>query len=259
MTEDRREEGGLRVRALEVRRGGRSVIYGLDFDAPRGQITALLGPNGAGKSTVLRGLLGLDGASGQVRLDGEDLLAMPARARARRLAWVPQKAGFSVDLRVDEVVLQGRFAWREPLWPVSRQDRQEVAGALGQVGAEHLAERTFRKLSGGEQQRVLLARALATGSRTLLLDEPTSALDIGTSLRFFALLRELVARGHCVLVVLHGLGEARALADGVVLLNQGRRVAAGPPRRVIHDEHLGPTFGVHVQEDRAPAFVRVSP
>lgn len=249
---------GLRVRALEVQRAGRTVVYGLDFDTPRGQITALIGPNGAGKSSVLRGLLGLEKIRGQVRLDGEELLAMNSRARARRMAWVPQKSELSVDLLVEEVVLQGRFAWREPLLPASRRDRQEVLQALHRVGAEALARRPFRQLSGGEQQRVLLARALASGASMLLLDEPTSSLDIGTSLRFFELLRAQASQGACVLVVLHGLGEARALADGLVLLHNGRRVAAGPPTQVVTDEHLGPTFGVHVRENLAPAFLPVA-
>ncbi|MGD2019318.1 MAG: ABC transporter ATP-binding protein, partial [Planctomycetota bacterium] len=170
---------GLEVSGLRARyRRGPDVVRGVDLVAPRGAITALLGPNGSGKSTLLKAVVGLVDSEGEVRLDGADLRGLAADARARRLAYVPQRSLLAAPLLVHSVVAQGRFPHRRGLSAPTEEDRKAVQGALEDADIAHLACRPFTELSGGEQQRVLLARALATGADVLLMDEPTSAQDV---------------------------------------------------------------------------------
>lgn len=224
------------------------VVHGVDLTAPAGQITALLGPNGAGKSTLLKALLGLVGWSGHVALDGTTLQGMAPRERARRLAYVPQRTRLAARLTVRQVVGMGRFAHRGAWGGRSADDLAAVDQALADAGIVALQDRWFTELSGGEQQRVLLARALATGARTLLLDEPTSALDVRHGLGLQRVLRAMADRGCCVVIVVHDLSEARAHADRAVLLDQGRVAFAGPVDQVIQPDPVRQVYGVELIE-----------
>ena len=240
---------GLQVQSLSCGYPGRAeVLKGIQFEAPRGQITALLGPNGSGKSTLLKALIGLVDWRGQVLLDGESLSGMAPEQRAQHLAYVPQKTLLSAQMPVHAVVELGRFAHRSPMSRQSPEDRRAVEQAMTDTGVSHLAKRPFPQLSGGEQQRVLLARALATGADTFLLDEPTSALDVRQALILHRLLRELTERGACVLVVLHGLSEARGLADRAVLLHDGGIQLQGPVEQVVASDPIRTVYGVELLE-----------
>ena len=239
---------GLQIEELRVRLGRREVLRGLSFDAPRAQVTALLGPNGAGKTTCLKALLGLVPARGRLLLDGEALGGLTPAERALRVGYVPQRSLLSAALSARAVVEQGRFLRYGVMGAPGPDDREAVDEALRWTRAEHLAERAFTRLSGGEQQRILLARALATGARTVLLDEPTSALDVSQSLSMVALLRRLAEEGRCVVVVLHDLDEARRCADRAVLLDGGRLVAAGPSAEIIAPPPVRAVYGVELIE-----------
>lgn len=229
-------------------RPGRPVLRGVDLQAPAGQTTALLGPNGAGKSTLLKAILGLVPSEGRIRLGQRPITALSATERAKTVAYVPQRSQLTAPLSVERVVELGRFAHRGVLQGATARDRDAVAGALRDAGVEALRDRAFPELSGGEQQRVLLARALATEAPVLLLDEPTSALDVRQRLLMHGVLARLRAEGRTVLVVLHDLDEARAHADRAVLLQAGRVAAEGPVDEVVAAGPVGAVYGVELVE-----------
>jgi iron complex transport system ATP-binding protein len=235
-------------------RGGPPVLREISLTAPRGQITALLGPNGAGKSTILKAALGLIDSTGTITLDGEDLRSISAADRARRVAWVPQRTALLAPLNCRAVVEQGRFVHRSPLQRPGQADKRAVNSALAQADVEHLEHRRFTELSGGEQQRVLLARALATGATTLLLDEPTSALDVRQMLAFHTVVRRLSADNHCIVMVLHELGEVLQHTDRAILLRDGRVAASGKTADIVAAGPIREVYGVELVEASSPSF-----
>ena len=239
-------EPRLVVDRLSVRRGPRVVVDAVSFAAPAGALTVLLGPNGAGKSTVLKALCGLLPYDGAVRIDGGDVRALDRRARARTVAYVPQHSALDAPLPVRDVVLQGRFAHGTGLGTPTAADRAAADAAMERTDLVALAERPFNTLSYGERRRVLVGRALATGARVLLLDEPTAALDVGHALALLAVLRAVAAEGAAIVLVLHQLQEAAACAEHAVLLDGGRRVAAGPVAEVIAAGPVRAVYGVEL-------------
>ncbi len=246
---------GLSVRGLSAGYSrDANVVDEVAFEAPRGRVTALLGPNGAGKSTLLKAVLGLLPSTGAVLLDGDSVAGWPAGLRAQRIAYVPQQSLLTARLSVRSVVGMGRFA-RERVWSSrGKEDRDAIQKALDQANVAHLAERAFPEISGGERQRVLLARALATGARTLLLDEPTSSLDVRQVLSLHAVVRELAQQEFCLLLVLHDLDEARKHADRGVLLEAGRVHLEGPIAEVVHADPIRRVYGVEVHEGGGLGF-----
>lgn len=235
----------LAVEALAAGWPGRPVLSGVSFTAAAGSVTALLGINGAGKSTLLRALAGvLPAVAGRILVGGEALAGLAPRERARRVAWVPQRSLPAGGNSARNVVAMGRFAHQGLLARLSTADAAAIAGALAAVDALALAERPFRTLSAGEQQRVLLARALATGAPVLLLDEPTAALDLGHALDLLALLRRLAGEGRCVIAALHDLEQARTTADRALLLHDGGIAAAGAVPAVLAAPAFAAGFGV---------------
>ncbi len=209
-----------------------------------GEVVAVVGPNGSGKSTLMAVLAGwLRPASGTVELDGKDLQRWPARARARRLAYLPQRVAPLYDLASAEVVAAGRHP-HSSLWTgVAPLDRQVVDRVLAATATSHLEARPFSTLSGGERQRVLVASILAQEPDILLLDEPTAALDLHHRVEVFRLLRTAAGGGRGVVAVTHDLNLASMFADRVVLLDGGRLVAEGLPAAVLKQEILERAYG----------------
>jgi iron complex transport system ATP-binding protein len=248
----------LFVHALSVQLGGRAVLHNVSFTAHFGQLLSIVGPNGAGKSTLLRALAGLLPSTGVLTLEGEPVRALHQSERARRVSFVPQQSQLSAALSVREVVRLGRYA-HLPALGAGTESRaateRAVAGAMADTDVSALAERGFSDLSSGEQKRVLIARALCTEARTLLLDEPTAALDIEHALRLFALLRTLADRGRAVLLVLHQLEHALAFSDRALLLSAGQVLATGPTREVLTPAHILQLHRVELVPDGAPGFV----
>ncbi|CAL9329075.1 ABC transporter ATP-binding protein [Streptomyces sp. enrichment culture] len=227
---------------LTVDFSGARVVQDISLRAGSGQFVGLVGPNGSGKSTVLRCVYrALRPTAGVVRIDGDDLPAMSTRESARRLAALPQESAAEFDFTVAEVVAMGRVPHQGALARDTDEDRRTCAAALDGVGAGHLAGRGFLTLSGGEKQRVLIARALAQQPRVMVLDEPTNHLDIAQQLEVLSLVR---GSGLTVLTALHDLNLAALHCDLLHVVDGGRIVASGAPHDVLTPDLLAEVFGV---------------
>jgi iron complex transport system ATP-binding protein len=238
----------LAVRGARVSLGGTEILHGADLDASAGRLTAVLGPNGAGKSTLVRAAAGLQRLdAGTVTWDGEDLGRLRARRLARLRAFVPQRARVPDGMRVREAVAIGRSPHIGPLRQATRADRDAVERAMARAEVLPFAERRLTTLSGGELQRVQVAVALAQETRALLADEPTSSLDLGATSTMARLLRGLADDGMAVVLVVHDLALAAAVADVVVVVSEGRTVAAGPPAEILTAQLLSDVW--HVDAD----------
>ena len=225
-------------------REGRVVLDDVSFSLSTGSMTALLGPNGAGKTTLLRALLGLERFEGQVMLNGEALSALSRRELARRVAYVPQTHAVAFAYSVRDMVAMGRLPYSRFGLLSSQSDEQAVSGALERLNILHLAERAYTQLSGGEQQAVLIARALAQGGRMLVMDEPASALDFGQQQRLWAQLRALATQGYTILCTTHDPLRAREIFDDALLLQRGRLVGNGPVATMLTDERIDALYGL---------------
>lgn len=236
----------IRIENLTVRYRSAPVLRDISLQIHRGEVVALIGPNGAGKTTLIRALSGvLKPVSGQIVILDRDLASLSPRQRARNLAVVPQARQLPEAFTVWQAVLMGRTPYLGWLGQPMQADRQRVEWALERTACESLANRPLGELSGGEQQRVLLARALAQETPVLLLDEPTAHLDLRHQARLLSLVREL-AREHglAVLMALHDLNLVALYADRVALLSEGRLFALGSPEQVLTPETLMAAYQV---------------
>lgn len=223
---------------------GLRIVSDIDLVVPDGAFVGLLGPNGSGKSTILKTIYrACRPTAGQVLLDGGNLLSMTAKEAACRIAVVAQEFTVEFDFTVLEMVMIGRTPHKRAFDRDDEKDRVIVEQAIERVGCEHLSSRSFNTLSGGEKQRVLIARAIAQGADHLILDEPTSHLDI----RYQVEILELVARlGITVLAAVHDLSLAALFCDTVYLLANGRIVTFGSPEAVITSEMVRHAYGADV-------------
>ena len=204
--------------------GNRPILHGITLNVPAGRWTSVVGPNGAGKSTLLKVLAGLlprGAVQGQVQLLGRPFHGIPARERARQLAWLGQNEGAAEDLTSYDVAMLGRLPHQAWLAPPGAADHAAVEQALRTTQAWEWRDRPLSQLSGGERQRVLLARALAVQAQVLLMDEPLANLDPPHQTDWLHTVRALVAAGGTVVSVLHEIGMALH-ADELVVMSQGR-------------------------------------
>lgn len=246
----------LRIDNLTVKYGERGVLAGVSFAVNSGEVVALVGPNGAGKSTLIRAVSGvIPVEGGEVRINGKLLSGLPTMERARHLAVVPQARSLPPAFTVYESVLLGRTPHLGWLGRAGPHDRERVQFALEHTQMLPLAERYVGELSGGEQQRVLLARALAQETPVLLLDEPTTHLDLHHRESLIRLIRELARQKElAVLMVLHDLNLAGLYADRVALLVAGQLRAAGTPVEVLTEEQLSHVYQTPVRVIRHPDY-----
>ncbi len=244
----------LRAQGVGVTLGGRRVLQDVTVEAKPGEVLALLGPNGAGKSTLLKALAGLLPCDGRVEIADTDLASLSARKRAKRISYVPQRSLLRSALSVEEVVALGRYVHGGGFGGMSSSDQIAIDHALETAHADVLRDRIFTQLSVGEQQRVLLARALASDAPILLLDEPTAALDVGEGLAVLRLIRKLAARKHTLIVVLHDLADALSTTDRALLLKDGRVVEQGNTADVVSAEPIRAVYGVKLIENARIGF-----
>ena len=209
-------------------------------------VTAIVGPNGSGKTSLLRLIAGIARPSaGLVRLDGVDLATIPGRERARRISYVGQAEASDAPFTAREVLALGRSAHRADWQRTDRSDAQVVDGILELMGLTHLGDRRLGSMSGGERQRVLLARALAQGAETVLLDEPTNHLDVRHQQHVLGVLTSL---GATIVLVLHDLNLASAFCDRVVIMDAGQVLIEGEPAEVLHPSRVSEVYRVRTRE-----------
>lgn len=236
------------VRNLNVSYGDVTVVHDLSVEVPPGQWLCFIGPNGAGKSSALRALAGLIAHDGEVLYDSERLTGLSRREVARRVAFVPQNPVLPVGMTVQEYVLLGRTPFIPYLGTETVGDVAVVDEVLRQMDLDALARRSLGSLSGGEQQRAILGRALAQRAEVLLLDEPTTALDVGKQQDALELVDSLRATGRfTVISAMHDLTLAGHFVDRLVLLSGGRAVASGPPRAVLTEATIELHYGASVR------------
>jgi iron complex transport system ATP-binding protein len=232
----------------------------VSLEAHQRELVAILGPNASGKSTLLKLLAGLlKPLSGRIEIDGEDVSAMDLRTRAQRIALVAQESEMLFPLRVWEYVLQGRYPYGRRLRFETAEDCLMAGNALAQVGADALRDRWMDQLSGGEKQRVILARAMAQQPSLLLLDEPTQHLDIGGKVELLRRLRRLADENrYTVIVVTHELNLAAEFSDRIALMHRGKCLSIGSPDEVYQPELLEQVFEAPLEvEMRANGRPRV--
>lgn len=230
------------------------VVHQISIKAQPGEVVALIGPNGAGKSTLLRAMARLvRPAKGKVILAGRDIWQTSAREIARKLAFAPQANNEPWPATVEQIVALGRSPHRGWFLPLTSHDYQITRHALEQVGLEHLRGRISTRLSGGEQQRMVLARVLAQEPSVLLLDEPTAHLDLKYQTDILHLVCRLAHQDNLsVIISLHDLNLAAAYADRVALLEDGRLCAFGTPAEVMTSERLTRVYGVPILVTKHP-------
>lgn len=241
------------VQDLSLSLGRVPVLHGLDFSLPPQGITGIIGANGCGKTTLLRALAGvLPFDAGSVLHEGQDIAGLSARARARRIALLPQSGHAPPGLTVRQLVARGRTPWLRPLLPMTATDHAAVARAMAAVGLENLADRTVASLSGGQRQRAWIALVLAQESGTILLDEPLNHLDLPHQAGLVQLLRDL-KQTRSIVMILHDLTVAARSCDHILALREGRLVASGPPDVVLAEGPLSRTFGIGFEVSAMPS------
>jgi len=233
----------------------RNAVDGVSFAASAGALTALAGPNGSGKSSIVRALLGrADVVSGSVAIANSDVRTLSLPELARRVAVVPQREESAFPIQVREYVALGRYPhlglWRA----ATKADDSAVSDALEQAGVAELAGRDTDALSGGEWQRVRIARALAQKTPALVLDEPTTFLDVAHEMAIFELLSSLARSPLAGLLVSHQLNLVARFADTIVLLNEGKIARSGAPTDVMKADLLESIYGWPVVVTRDPAI-----
>ncbi|MEM1160089.1 MAG: ABC transporter ATP-binding protein [Pseudomonadota bacterium] len=244
----------LQVNALSVHLGGRTIVDKVSLSVAAGECVGLIGPNGAGKSTLMRAVLGLIPFSGASSL----AVLAPAR-RALAAAWLPQQREIAWAMSVEDIVALGRLPHRRPGAPPSDRDRSAIATAMRHTDVAVLADRPVTSLSGGEQARVLLARALAQEAPLTLADEPVAALDPAHQIATMEVFAARAGQGFAVITALHDLGLAARWCTRLVLMNHGRVVADGPPGDVLTAERLQTVYGVTAHIAETPGGLMIAP
>ncbi|MFP4349888.1 MAG: ABC transporter ATP-binding protein [Desulfococcaceae bacterium] len=253
----------LAVQDLTFGYNGRKVLRELDFSVPRGSFFIVIGPNGSGKTTLMRLLAGvMDPAGGRITVLDRPLRSFGRKRLARHLAYVPQLPPEPLPFTVQEAVLMGRAPYLGLLGVEGKMDAETARRAMRFTRVDHLADRRLSQISGGEQQRVLIARAVCQEPDILLLDEPTAFLDLAHQIQVMDLLERLkTEQGVTVVMVSHDLNLAAMYGDRLLLLKGGRAVGSGPPNAVLTYTALEDAYECVVLVDRSPLgdFPRVTP
>ncbi len=234
------------------------VLDGVSLHVRPGEVVSLLGPNGTGKSTLIRILTGLEKPQeGSVTLGGDPMESLSFKTRAERVAYVPQSHRSAFGYKVRDVVMMGRIGAQGLFGGFGRDDRERANRALEQVGMSRYAEQSYTRLSGGERQLVLIARALAQGANLFIMDEPVSGLDYGNQLRLLEQIDALAEEGYTFLKSTHYPDHALMVSSRVIMLRDGRVQADGAPREVIDSANIAALYGVGVSMLDHPGGLRL--
>ena len=243
----------LEARGLSIGYGQTEIAGGLDLKVLAGSVTCLLGPNGIGKTTLFKTLLGLiPPLAGAVEIDGRDLSRLDRQAIARQIAYVPQAQIAEFPYTVLDLVVMGRTAHLSTFGGPRGVDYVAAMAALEQLGIASLAERDSTRISGGQRQLALIARALAQQTRIVLMDEPTASLDLGNRILVLDTIRRLARSGLGVVVSTHEPEHAFVVADRVAILGKDR-FATGPVEAVMTSQELSQLYGVALNVERTPS------
>ena len=249
----------LTVENLSFSYGKHPVLHELTFTAEAGELLAILGPNGVGKTTLFKCVMGQERKySGRIAADGADLAALTPRERAHRVAAIPQAHPLSFRYSAFDMVLMGTSHGLSPFAVPGEKERAAARDAMARVNIEHLAERPFDHLSGGEQQLVFIARALAQQAKILLMDEPTASLDYGNRLHVLGVVRNLSRAGYTILLSTHDPQHALWYADRALALKEGRMLALGTPQKIVTADLLQQLYGRRidlVETEQGPVLV----
>ncbi len=236
----------IEAKAITKTYEARPIVKEFSTRIQRGDRIGLVGPNGAGKSSLLECLTGALVPEGTIQVRGRALSVLRPRQRARYIAYVPQRSELRAGLSVRDVVMHGRYAHQRGLGGPSRADQEAVDRAIAEMALGDFEHRPYPRLSVGEQQRVMVARAIATEASILLLDEPTAALDVGQTLSALGALTRLAEQGLTLVVVLHALQDVLTYAHRALLLSQGSMVAVGATDEVLTPERVRGVYGVEM-------------
>lgn len=227
--------------------GQAPVLKNVSLAVNKGEIVSLLGPNGSGKTTLLKIMLGLiQPNQGRVRLEGVCVADMAPKRLARRLAYVPQVHRVSFAYRVMDVALMGRLPHKSMFYKYAKSDERLAEAALERLGIEHLKDRPYTDISGGERQLTLIARALTQGTDIFVMDEPVNGLDYGNQIRLLAQINDLAQEGYTFIKTTHFPDHALWLSDRVVMLKQGRVIADHSAARAVTDANLYELYGARI-------------
>jgi len=237
----------LVINKLSFHYNGFPALKDVELEVSLGEVLSIVGPNGSGKTTLLKCINRiLKPKHNTVLIDGKDTGEIGLRELSKMMGYVPQNSTSTFPFTVFDIVLMGRRPYIH--WSLSERDKEIVAEILRFLGIDKLAMRHFDELSGGEQQKVIIARALAQQPQILLLDEPTSNLDIKHQLEILCILRGLAQSKHCsVIVAMHDLNLASRFSDRMLILKQGRIFAVGTPESVLTEENIESVYGVKSQ------------
>ncbi len=244
----------LSAKDISLNIGSSTILQGIDLELRPRELLGLIGPNGAGKSSLLRIICGLQhGNSGSVQLGDTPLTSIPPRQRAKRVAYLAQSGVVHWPLTVERLVELGRHPHLEGWQQSGEQDRRVVERIMREADITGLRERRFNTLSGGEQMRVLLARALAVEPAILLTDEPIAALDPSHQLDLMSLLRNHCEQGGAAIIVLHDLSLAAHYCHRLQLLHHGKTIANGAPDLVLSAENLERVYKIRTPQNQSPS------
>lgn len=236
----------VELKALTCRYGQEEVLHDIDLTFEEGKITIIVGPNGCGKSTLLKSIIGLNtDISGQIIVGGGSIEELESTALAQQVAYLPQNK-IPTDIPVLRMVLHGRFPYLKYPRRYQKKDIEIAQKALEQMGIGHLSDKNINRLSGGVQQKVYIAMALAQNTSTILMDEPTVYLDVSYQIKLMEKARELADSGKAVVMVLHDLTQAFRIADKIVVMESGKIVMCAAPEQVYESGIVECVFGIRM-------------
>lgn len=237
----------LEVRDLHIAYGKTEIVHGVSFDVSQGDFACIIGANGCGKTTTLKSILGLlKPTSGYVGVDGTDTLTLTEKERAKFFAYIPQAHTPPFPFKVSDVVIMGRTPYLNNLNIITPEDRKIAYEAMERLGITDHADESYTELSGGQQQLVLIARAVAQQPRLLIMDEPTASLDFGNQQMVLAQMKSLTECGTAVLMVTHDPDHALVCANHVIAMHDGEVLSDGTTDEVLTSDTLGKVYGIKV-------------